>query len=89
MVGQRTLRPEYKYAQCGEIRLELGVYVVGAIAAADRSAVVAHLACCTGCRDVLAELAGLPELLSRVPAEEAERLVREFDDGSRHLSETE
>jgi anti-sigma factor RsiW len=57
---------------CGEIRLELGVYVLGAIEAADRSAVDAHLECCAGCRDQLAELAGLPELLGRVSADDAD-----------------
>lgn len=60
---------------CGEIRLELGVYVLGAIEAAGRSAVDAHLACCPGCRNELAELAGLPGLLSRVTADEADNLV--------------
>jgi predicted anti-sigma-YlaC factor YlaD len=60
---------------CGEIRLELGVYVLGAIETADRRAVDAHLACCAGCRGQLAELAGLPELLSRVSADEAYRLT--------------
>jgi anti-sigma factor RsiW len=66
---------------CGEIRLELGVYVLGAIGAADRSAVDAHLACCAHCRDELAELAGLPGLLSRVTADDADNLVRYRDDG--------
>jgi Putative zinc-finger len=50
---------------CGEIRLELGVYLLGAIGAADRGAVVAHLACCTRCRDEIAGLACLPGLLHR------------------------
>jgi anti-sigma factor RsiW len=66
---------------CGEIRLELGVYVLGAIEATDRSAVDAHLARCADCRDELAELAGLPRLLSRVAADDADTLVLYRDDG--------
>jgi anti-sigma factor RsiW len=71
---------------CGEIRLELGVYVLGAIGAADRTAVDAHLVCCADCRDELAELAGLPGLLSRVTANDADSLVLYRDGGgcSRH-----
>jgi predicted anti-sigma-YlaC factor YlaD len=53
---------------CEEIRLELGVYLLGAIGAADRRALEGHLACCPDCRNMLAELAGLPGLLNRVPA---------------------
>jgi len=64
---------------CQEIRLELGVYVLGAIEAADRGAVDAHLARCAACRDQLAELAGLPVLLSRVTAEDVDSLVRHGD----------
>ncbi len=68
---------------CGRIRLELGVYVLGAIEPAGRSAVDAHLACCAGCRDELAKLACLPGLLSRVTADEANSLVPYRDDGGR------
>jgi anti-sigma factor RsiW len=57
---------------CAEIRLELGVYVLGVIGAADRSLVEAHLACCADCRAELAELAGLPRLLRRATAKDAE-----------------
>lgn len=59
---------------CAEMRRALGVYVVGAIAPAERDAVERHLATCADCRDELAGLAGLPALLSRVPAEEVDRL---------------
>jgi len=71
---------------CRKIRLELGVYVLGAIEAADRSAVEAHVACCAYCRDELARLAGLPELLNRVSPDDAESLVWCRDDsrGSNH-----
>ncbi len=59
---------------CGDIRLALGVYVVGAIDPAERSIVDAHLSHCMACREELAGLAGLPALLGRVPARDVERL---------------
>ncbi len=59
---------------CGELRRELGVYVLGAIAPADRSTVESHLAVCAGCRDLLADLACLPALLRRVPLDELDAL---------------
>jgi anti-sigma factor RsiW len=62
-------------SDCNEIRLALGVYVVGAIEPAERSVVDAHLSNCLGCREELAGLAGLPALLGRVPLEDAERLA--------------
>lgn len=61
---------------CHAARLALGVYVVGAIDPAERSAVDEHLSHCPECREELAGLAGLPALLGRVPASDAERLVR-------------
>jgi hypothetical protein len=60
---------------CDEIRLALGVYVVGAIEPAERSVVDKHLGQCTDCQAVLAGLAGLPALLGRVPATDVERLA--------------
>lgn len=59
---------------CRDIRQLLGVYVVGAIDPAERAQVDEHLAECQSCRDELAGLAGLPAMLSRVPAEDVERL---------------
>ena len=59
---------------CREIRQLLGVYVVGAIDPAERALVDDHLAECQSCRDELAGLAGLPAMLSRVPADDVERL---------------
>jgi hypothetical protein len=56
---------------CPEVRLSLGVYVLGAIDPAERALVDAHLATCRDCRDELAGLAGLPALLARVSTEEA------------------
>jgi predicted anti-sigma-YlaC factor YlaD len=59
---------------CRDIRQLLGVYVVGAIDPAERAQVDEHLAECQPCRDELAGLAGLPAMLSRVPAADVERL---------------
>lgn len=57
--------------ECGEARISLGVYVLGAIDPAERAMVDAHLATCRDCRDELAGLAGLPALLARVNPEDA------------------
>jgi anti-sigma factor RsiW len=63
--------------ECADIRPQLGVYVFGAITAADRATVVRHLAGCPRCRDELAGLASLPGLLLRPPAVAA---AYSFDD---------
>ncbi len=60
--------------ECREMRQLLGVYVVGAIDPAERAKVDEHLAQCQSCRDELVGLAGLPAMLSRVPADDVERL---------------
>jgi predicted anti-sigma-YlaC factor YlaD len=60
---------------CDEIRLALGVYVLGAIDPAERVVVDAHLTHCQECREELAGLAGLPALLGRVPLDDIERLA--------------
>src|SRR6266705_1922865 len=60
---------------CRNIRQSLGVYVVGAIDPAERARVDSHLSTCPDCREELAGLAGLPALLGRVPAADAERLI--------------
>ena len=62
---------------CAQIRPELGVYVLGAIAPADRAAVSRHLASCPRCREEVAGLAGLPALLRKVPAADAMQLSGE------------
>ena len=54
--------------ECAGIRVQLGIYVVGAITPPDRATVVRHLAACPNCRDELAGLAALPGLLLRPPA---------------------
>jgi predicted lipoprotein with Yx(FWY)xxD motif len=56
---------------CAGIRPQLGVYLTGAIAPADRVVVVRHLTACDGCQAELAGLAGLPALLRRPPVQAA------------------
>lgn len=51
---------------CLDMRIALGVYVLGAIDPAERSRLEAHLMDCRACRDELAGMAGLPALLGRV-----------------------
>jgi hypothetical protein len=66
---------------CGEIRMALAVYVLGAIEPADRGLIHRHLAGCSECRQELASLAGLPALLSRVAPDEAAELLAEAHPG--------
>lgn len=56
---------------CADVRLELGIYLLGAIEPADRAIVERHLDACPGCREGLASLAGLPALLRRIPDAES------------------
>jgi predicted anti-sigma-YlaC factor YlaD len=60
---------------CRGLRQLLGVYVVGAIDPAERSLVDEHLGSCSACRDELVGLAGLPAMLSRVPAADVARMA--------------
>ncbi|HEX3922612.1 MAG TPA: zf-HC2 domain-containing protein, partial [Streptosporangiaceae bacterium] len=60
---------------CGDARRALGVYVLGAIEPDDRGPLERHLARCASCREELARLADLPGWLSKVPPDEAERLL--------------
>ena len=64
---------------CARLRLSLGVYVLGAAEPAERVLVSSHLAWCRACREELAGLAGLPGLLGRVPAVEADTLAADPD----------
>jgi anti-sigma factor RsiW len=52
-------------------RLDLGAYLIGSLAPAERAVVERHLATCERCRAELAELAPLPGLLARLDADEA------------------
>jgi hypothetical protein len=58
-------------AACAGVRSQLGVYLTGAIAPADRAVVVGHLGSCKDCRAELAGLAALPGLLRRAWARAA------------------
>jgi Putative zinc-finger len=60
---------------CGDARRALGVYVLGAIEPEDRGTLERHLARCASCREELGRLADLPGWLSKVPPDEAERLL--------------
>jgi Putative zinc-finger len=83
--GDRWKRPRALTgtAACWERRRELGVYLVGALAPADRTTLESHLASCTSCRNQLAELAGLPGLLRRVRIDAVDNQVPAGDaDGS-------
>jgi Putative zinc-finger len=65
---------------CAQIRPELGVYVLGAIAPADRARVGRHLASCPRCREEVAGLARLPGLLRTAPAATVPELSGERPD---------
>jgi hypothetical protein len=60
---------------CRDMRMLLGVYVVGAIDPAERAQVDEHLSECPACRDELAGLAGLPAMLGRVPEADVAKLA--------------
>ncbi|WP_432509208.1 anti-sigma factor family protein [Kineococcus auxinigenes] len=49
--------------------VDAGPYVLGALAPAERDGFEEHLAGCASCRAAVEDLAGLPGLLSRVPAD--------------------
>ncbi|GAA0985199.1 hypothetical protein GCM10009555_060230 [Acrocarpospora macrocephala] len=53
---------------CEEVRLSLGVYVLGALDPEEAAAVEAHLDVCPECAQEMAELSGLPTMLGRVSA---------------------
>ncbi|MFF1632871.1 anti-sigma factor family protein [Leifsonia sp. NPDC058248] len=58
-----------------------GAYVLGALSPTERRAYEEHLRDCDQCIRSLSELAGLPGILSRVPAEEAFALVESAGSG--------
>jgi hypothetical protein len=59
------------------VRQDLGAYLLGALAPADRSMLERHLVFCRECREELATLAGLPALLRRIPLADAVMLCGE------------
>lgn len=52
-----------------------GAYLLGSLSSAERREYERHLAECADCRAAVAEFVGLPGLLARIPAEEAQRLL--------------
>jgi anti-sigma factor RsiW len=60
---------------CAQVRLDLGAYLLGAIEPAQRALVNRHLRSCPACRAELSDLAGLPSLLRRIPADTVGRLL--------------
>lgn len=58
-----TSRPS---RECHEMELSLGVLVLGALEPAERPAIEAHIAACSRCNAILAELAPLPGLMHRL-----------------------
>jgi len=54
--------------------ISLGAYVLGALENGERAELESHLEVCPACRLELDRLASLPDLLSRLSADEAERL---------------
>jgi predicted anti-sigma-YlaC factor YlaD len=67
--------------ECGEIRHALGVYILGAISPAERSAVDRHLAWCADCRAELTSLAALPGRLGSVPAADVTSMAGDDAEG--------
>ena len=60
---------------CPQWRYEAAVYVLGALTARERYRFERHLRGCPACRDELVWLAGMPGLLRRLSAADAESLV--------------
>ena len=56
---------------CGERRIALGAYAVGALEAGERDQVEDHLARCADCREELSGLVGLTSALRRLSPDEA------------------
>ncbi|HEY9241743.1 MAG TPA: zf-HC2 domain-containing protein [Streptosporangiaceae bacterium] len=67
--------------QCRQVRPALGVYLLGAISPAERSALDHHLAGCADCREELAGLASLVGRLGTVSAADAVMLSGDTGDG--------
>lgn len=64
---------------CHEYVMWDAAYVLGSLSANDRREFEAHLAGCTLCRRAVAELTGMPTLLSRLNREEVAAIVESSD----------
>jgi hypothetical protein len=60
-----------------------GAYVLGALSPGERSAFEKHMAGCAECRDAVAEIAVLPGLLGRLPAEDVATIATPAEDEAR------
>jgi hypothetical protein len=56
---------------CGQRRIALGAYVLGALRPDESDEVEVHLAECAGCRDELARMVDMPAVLGRISRDEA------------------
>jgi predicted anti-sigma-YlaC factor YlaD len=54
---------------------EDGAYVLGALSPAERTAYESHLATCSFCREAVADISALPDVLSRLDAKEFAKLL--------------
>ncbi|MEW9528786.1 anti-sigma factor [Microbispora sp. NPDC049125] len=61
---------------CEDVRISLGVYVLGALDDDEAAQVEAHLDDCPACRAELAELSGLPSRLALVSADDIDRAAQ-------------
>ncbi|MFD0518834.1 anti-sigma factor family protein [Paractinoplanes durhamensis] len=52
-----------------------GAYVLGALSPAERAAYERHLATCSFCREAVADISALPDLLARLDAKEFAKLL--------------
>jgi len=59
-----TTRDNHRYAMWD------AAYVLGSLSAVDRREFEAHMANCPACRDAVADLSGVPALLSQLDREE-------------------
>jgi hypothetical protein len=57
-------------------------YVLGSLSTSDRHEYEAHLSSCASCQDAVAELAGIPALLSRLDRDEVAAIDEADDDSS-------
>jgi hypothetical protein len=69
----------YSRLEAGQMRCEDGhddaAYVLGALSPAERAAYEQHLATCSFCREAVADLSRVPDMLDRLDADEFARLL--------------